>query len=217
MCRIISLFGDNSTMVTALHKFYSILDLDPEKSLKSQLSPPRTEGEEDNGPPLKEDPTYIKVRNIIDASPASTILYTPLIPPTNSFFIFTPDCAVFQNDENGTSKRSCEACHDTWSTWSLWVFFWTKSLIPIIFSISSSFITMYKYAQSLTSNIGPGSREITQEPTQKGRWRSWPPTEGWPKIHQGMWRWPIWYPLHLFYQKLTQLLVLLIFPSIAVL
>ena len=35
----------------------SILDLDPEKSLKSQL---KAEGDCDDGPPLKEDPKYIK-------------------------------------------------------------------------------------------------------------------------------------------------------------
>ena len=35
---------------------HSILDLDPEKSLKSQLAP----AEGDDGVPLKEDPKYVK-------------------------------------------------------------------------------------------------------------------------------------------------------------
>ena len=44
---------------------HSILDLDPEKSLKSQLNPPK-EGDgkkdgEDDGPPLKDDPKFVKV------------------------------------------------------------------------------------------------------------------------------------------------------------
>jgi len=34
------------------------LDLDPEKSLKSQQ---KKEEEEDDGPPLKDDPKYVKV------------------------------------------------------------------------------------------------------------------------------------------------------------
>ena len=39
----------------------SILDLDPEKSLKSQLEPKRSEGGSDDGePPLKDDPKYGK-------------------------------------------------------------------------------------------------------------------------------------------------------------
>lgn len=42
--------------------FCSILDLDPEKSLKSQLKPKEGEGDVDDGPPLKEDPKYVKVR-----------------------------------------------------------------------------------------------------------------------------------------------------------
>ena len=38
----------------------SILDLDPEKSLKSQLTPKEGEGGDDDGPPLKDDPKYVK-------------------------------------------------------------------------------------------------------------------------------------------------------------
>ena len=37
----------------------SIMDLDPEKSIASQLN--KEEELVDNGPPLKEDPTYNKV------------------------------------------------------------------------------------------------------------------------------------------------------------
>ena len=37
----------------------SIMDLDPEKSIASQLE--KEEEIVDNGPPLKEDPTYVKV------------------------------------------------------------------------------------------------------------------------------------------------------------
>ena len=39
-----------------LFPLYSILDLDPEKSLKSQLAP----AEGDDGVPLKDDPKYVK-------------------------------------------------------------------------------------------------------------------------------------------------------------
>lgn len=46
--------------ILLFHNFVrSILDLDPEKSLKSQQ---KKEDEVDTGPPLKEDPKYIKVR-----------------------------------------------------------------------------------------------------------------------------------------------------------
>merc|ERR1712008_447253 len=40
----------------------SVMDLDPEKSLKSQLKSKNgnDEEEEDTGPPLKEDPEYVK-------------------------------------------------------------------------------------------------------------------------------------------------------------
>lgn len=39
-----------------------ILDMDPEKSLKSQLKKEDEDEDEDDGPPLKDDPKYIKVR-----------------------------------------------------------------------------------------------------------------------------------------------------------
>merc|ERR1740136_615713 len=38
----------------------SVMDLDPEKSLKSQLKSGDDDEEEDTGPPLKEDPEYEK-------------------------------------------------------------------------------------------------------------------------------------------------------------
>ena len=38
----------------------AILDLDPDKSLKSQLK------SEDDGPPLKDDPKYMKVIRIFE-------------------------------------------------------------------------------------------------------------------------------------------------------
>ena len=79
-----------------------IMDLDPEKSVASQLK--KDEDEEDDGPPLKEDPQYQKyfkmlkmVRNTLFPCLFTIIYSSPYLSSTSKYLGFAngscPECS----------------------------------------------------------------------------------------------------------------------------
>lgn len=76
-----------------------IMDLDPEKSLKSQTG--AQEELQDTGVPLKEDPEYSKVSKSV----LSQSTFNPFHLLRSNFSL-----SVLQNVKNGASIRRCKEC-----------------------------------------------------------------------------------------------------------